>query len=111
MTYDERKVCEIKTYRDNSGSTVKMFCPVNGGKPFFTGIARIKVVPLAKDSVTQKEKDFEFPFPVETETLENAFYDFNKICQKCLDENNAKVRVKLADNGGLPDNGAKENGV
>jgi len=88
-----------------------MFCPVNNDKPFFTGIARIRVVPAANDQTTLKEKDFEFPFPVETETVENAFYDFDNICQKRVDENNAKVRVKLGDNGGLPITSVKESEI
>jgi hypothetical protein len=101
MTPDERKVCEIKTYRDNTGRTVKMFCPVNNESPFFSGIARIRVVPVVNDAKTIKEKDFEFPFPIETTTVEQAFADFDSICQKRVDENNTKVRSKLVDNGGL----------
>jgi hypothetical protein len=100
MAHD--KVCEIKLYRDNMGRTIRMFVPINGDKPFFTGIARIRVVPVAGDSSTPKEKDFEFPFPIETLTIEQAFTDFDNICQKRVDENNTKLRAKLADNGGLP---------
>lgn len=109
MTFDERKVCEIKTYIDSAGRTVKMFCPINNDPPFFSGVARIRIVPIQNDPKEIKEKDFEFPFPIETKTIIDAFYDFDSVCQKRVDENNTKVRVKLADNGGLQANMKQEN--
>lgn len=95
MNFEERNVCKIEIYRDKTGRTVKTFIPLNGGKTFYSGIARIRVVPIVSDMSGIKEKDFEFPFPDETETLEMAFDTFDIVCQKRVDENNAKINTKI----------------
>lgn len=103
MTVEERGIHKIETFRDKTGRTVKTFTPFpyNGGKVKYTGVARIRVVPILSDPTGIKEKDFEFPFTDETDSIEKAFETFDIVCQKRVDENNAKVnaKVKLADTG------------
>jgi len=101
MTFRERKVCTVSTFQDITGRTVKRLDPyiVYGpeDKPMFIGKVRIKIVPLAGDSTTAKEKDFEFPFTDDVKTVEQAFDKFDEICQKRVDENNTKMKMKLTE--------------
>lgn len=111
MDIEDRGICEIKIYRDKTGRTVKSFIPVednsftkkNCAVPMFSGVVRIKVVPLVSDKSQTFEKDFEFAFPDEIKTYLDAFIKFDEICQKRIDENNTKMKTKLAESTATPE--------
>lgn len=105
------KVRKVETFKDDRGRVVNMLTPVSGGEPYFTGVARIRVVPYdITGPETVREKDYEFAFPETMKTLEDAFRTFDELVTRNVDENNARVKAKykLADQGAQEDDGAKE---
>lgn len=103
---EDRGICEVKLFRDKTGRTVKALIPYesdlftkkNCAVPMFTGLVRIKVVPMVGDKSQVFEKDFEFPFTDDVKSVIDAFERFDEICQKRIDERNVKVKKTSVEN-------------
>lgn len=74
---------ELKTFQDDEGRIITS--RVSGEATLFTGKQRVKTGDL-------REWDWEFGFPLEIQTIEEAFNRFDEICKRRLDEHNEKFK-------------------
>jgi hypothetical protein len=79
---------EVKSFRDDKGRTVLYLSPDRGVTKSFMGVDIVK-------TTDGFEKQWEFVFPPEVQTLTEAFNRFDEVFKKRLEHHNSRAKGEI----------------